>query len=84
MSKASKKMPTGGLGIRYGRTVRKRWGTIKQGLKTKQYCQKCGTKSVKRTSVGVWQCRKCGFAFSGAAYSPTSKMGEVARRGAKG
>ena len=83
MSKPSKSNPTGGLGVRYGRTVRKRWAAIKQSLKTKQYCQRCGTRSVKRTSIGVWQCKKCGFTFSGAAYSPTSKMGEVAKRSAK-
>jgi large subunit ribosomal protein L37Ae len=83
MGKTHKNKSAGGLGVRYGRTIRKQLATIKQNLKTKQYCQRCGTQSVRRTSVGIWQCKKCGFTFSGAAYSPTSKMGEVARRSAK-
>ena len=82
MSKRRKTSATG-LGVRYGRTVRKRWMAIVQNLKIKQLCQRCGTRSVLRTSVGIWQCRKCGFTFSGGAYSPTSKMGDVARRTAK-
>lgn len=82
MSKRSKKSADG-LGVRYGRTVRKRWSTIVQNLKLKSYCQRCGTQSVQRTSVGIWQCRKCGFTFAGGAYSPTSKMGDVAKRTAK-
>ena len=83
MSKSTKNKAVGGLGVRYGRTIRKRLATIKQGLKSKQYCQKCGTRSVRRQSVGLWQCKKCGLTFSGAAYSPTSKMGDVARRNTK-
>jgi len=83
MSKAGKSKAVGGLGVRYGRTVRKQLATIQQNLKMKQYCQRCGTRSVRRTSVGIWKCRRCGFTFSGAAYAPTSKMGDVARRSAK-
>jgi large subunit ribosomal protein L37Ae len=39
---------------------------------------------VKRVSVGVWKCRKCGFTFTGGAYTPTTKLGTVAKRVAKG
>jgi large subunit ribosomal protein L37Ae len=39
---------------------------------------------VKRISVGVWKCRKCGFTFTGGAYTPTTKLGIVAKRVAKG
>jgi hypothetical protein len=34
--------------------------------------------------VGVWRCRKCEFTFAGGAYTPTTKLGVVARRAAKG
>jgi ribosomal protein L37AE/L43A len=34
--------------------------------------------------VGVWKCRKCGFTFTGGAYSPVTKLGVVAKRAAKG
>jgi ribosomal protein L37AE/L43A len=39
---------------------------------------------VRRESVGVWKCNKCNFTFAGGAYSPTTKLGIVARRAAKG
>jgi ribosomal protein L37AE/L43A len=39
---------------------------------------------VRRESVGVWKCNKCGFTFSGGAYTPVTKLGVVAKRAAKG
>jgi large subunit ribosomal protein L37Ae len=34
--------------------------------------------------VGVWKCKKCGFTFTGGAYTPVTKLGVVAKRAAKG
>jgi large subunit ribosomal protein L37Ae len=34
--------------------------------------------------VGVWKCQKCSFTFAGGAYTPTTKLGAVAKRAAKG
>ncbi len=39
---------------------------------------------VHRESVGVWKCSKCDFTFAGGAYTPSTKLGVVARRAAKG
>ena len=39
--------------------------------------------AVKRMSVGVWLCRSCGFKFAGGAYSPTTKLGEIAERASR-
>jgi large subunit ribosomal protein L37Ae len=39
---------------------------------------------VKRESVGVWKCKKCGYTFAGGAYMPVTKLGVVAKRAAKG
>ena len=80
MSRAAKDKQEGGLGVRYGRTLRKRYTEIKRTLKVKHYCQKCGRMSVKRVSIGIWKCRKCGFTFTGGAYSPTSKVGDMVKR----
>ena len=80
MSKRNEGKIVGRLGARYGRTVRKRVAEIEAGMRRKHTCQSCGNRSVKRVSVGVWKCEKCGFTFSGAAYSPTSKVGEAAKR----
>lgn len=76
--------PVGGLGARYGRRVRQKLSDVEVDLRRKHYCQNCGFRSVTRVSVGVWKCRKCGFSFAGAAYSPSSEVGEVAKRSVKG
>jgi large subunit ribosomal protein L37Ae len=47
-------------------------------------CPSCGLPRVKRESVGVWVCRKCGFKYTGGAYTPVTKLGAVAKRSAKG
>ncbi len=85
MGKRTKKVgPTRGLGVRYGATVRKRYIKIVTGMKEPQKCPQCGFLRVKRVSVGVWKCRKCGFTFTGGAYTPATKLGIVAKRAAKG
>jgi len=76
--------PTRGFGPRYGSTVRKRYIKIIEELKRPHTCPQCGLTHVRRESVGVWKCRKCGFAFTGGAYTPTTKLGIVAKRVAKG
>jgi large subunit ribosomal protein L37Ae len=85
MGKRTKKVgPTRGLGARYGATVRKRYIKVVTEMKKPHSCPQCGFSRVKRVSVGVWECRKCGFTFSGGAYTPTTKLGIVAKRVAKG
>jgi large subunit ribosomal protein L37Ae len=85
MGKRTKKVgPTRGLGPRYGATVRKRYIKIVAEMKKSHKCPQCGLPRVKRVSVGVWKCRKCGFTFTGGAYTPSTKLGIVAKRVAKG
>ena len=85
MGKKTKKVgPTRGFGARYGVAVRKRYIKVIVEKKKKHECPHCGFVRVKRESVGVWKCRKCGFTFSGGAYTPTTKLGVIARRSAKG
>lgn len=85
MGKRTKKVgPTRGLGSRYGATVRKRYIKVVKEVKKPHRCPQCGLLRVKRISVGVWKCRKCGFTFTGGAYTPTTKLGIVAKRAAKG
>jgi len=76
--------PTRGFGPRYGATVRKRYNKVIAGLKTPHKCPQCGFVKVRRLSVGVWKCGKCAYTFTGGAYTPTTKLGVVAKRAAKG
>ncbi|UCG45182.1 MAG: 50S ribosomal protein L37ae [Candidatus Bathyarchaeota archaeon] len=76
--------PTRGLGARYGSTVRKKYIKVLSQMKKKHRCPKCASESVRRKSVGIWNCRKCGSTFSGGAYLPSTELGIVAERSAKG
>lgn len=76
--------PTRGLGPRYGATVRKRYIKVIRELRKIHPCPRCGLPRVKRESVGIWKCRKCGFTFTGGAYTPITKLGIIAKRVAKG
>ena len=73
----------GGLGTRYGATVRKQYAKTISGLKG-QKCPQCSSGLVRRKSVGVWKCGKCGFTVTGGAYTPITKLGVVSKRVAKG
>ena len=84
MPRTKKVQHTGGLGVRYGSTVRKRYMKVTAGLKIAHKCPNCGFVKVKRKSVGVWQCGKCNFTFTGGAYVPATKLGAIAKRAAKG
>jgi large subunit ribosomal protein L37Ae len=75
---------TRGLGTRYGSTVRKRYTKVIDGMRKRHRCPQCAFAKVKRESVGVWKCRKCGYTFTGGAYLPVTKLGVVAKRAAKG
>lgn len=72
------------LGARYGSTLRKRLTEVSEGLRTSHDCPSCGRRSVRRVSVGIWKCGKCGYTFTGGAYQPITKLGEVSRRSLRG
>jgi large subunit ribosomal protein L37Ae len=74
----------GGFGARYGTVTRRRYISVVTGLRSKHECPRCMFKTVKRWSVGVWHCRKCGLKFAGGAYTPTTKLGEIAARATRG
>jgi large subunit ribosomal protein L37Ae len=84
LGRTKKVGPTQGFGPRYGATLRKRYNAVTAGLKHAHKCPQCGFVKVKRRSVGIWQCGKCNFTFSGGAYVPTTKLGIIAKRAAKG
>ncbi len=81
--KRTKSSSAGGLGARYGRSLRSKIARIQTEARQKYPCSSCGSPKVERSSVGVWKCKKCGNTFAGGAYTPTTKTGEVARRSYK-
>jgi len=84
MPRAKKVGLARGLGPRYGSTIRKRYIKVMTEMKKPHRCPSCGLPRVKRESVGIWTCRKCGFKFTGGAYTPATKLGAIAKRSAKG
>ena len=76
-----KRTGLGGMfGARYGTIARKRYVTIVSGMRRRHECPRCRIRSVRRLSVGIWHCRKCGYKFAGGAYLPFTKLGETSRR----
>jgi large subunit ribosomal protein L37Ae len=84
MGRTKKIGPAGGFKARYGGTLRKRYVEVVSETRRPHSCPQCRAVAVKRQSVGVWKCKKCGFTFTGGAYTPSTKLGEAAKRAAKG
>lgn len=83
MGRTKKVGSAGSLGPRYGTVARKRFADVISGLRMRHECPSCHFHAVKRLSVGIWYCRKCGVKFTGGAYVPSTKLWEVSRRAAK-
>ncbi len=62
--------PMARYGSRYGYRLKKKAKNVEVVQKAKHECPKCGKKSMKRRSNGVWACTKCGAVMAGGAYSP--------------
>lgn len=80
LAEMARKKESGILGVRYGFSLRERYVMVLKKRRARYNCSKCGTGVLKRLSVGVWSCRKCGYTFAGGAYEPITKMGETAAR----
>jgi large subunit ribosomal protein L37Ae len=78
----TKKKKTYGLRLRTrgGASVRKRWTRIEVAMKAEHKCPNCASPSVRRESVGIWNCIKCGYRFAGGAYVPSTKTGLASSR----
>ncbi|HEY9386802.1 MAG TPA: 50S ribosomal protein L37 [Nitrososphaeraceae archaeon] len=58
-----------GLGVKFGVTVRKRYGMVYRTLKQKRRCPSCASLKFGRVAAGIWYCRKCNYKVAGGAYS---------------
>ncbi len=68
----------GRFGARYGSTLRKRWKEVMERRYDAQKnmpCPFCGARGhIKRISVGIWKCEKCGAVWAGGAYVPRTGL----------
>jgi large subunit ribosomal protein L37Ae len=80
MGRTYKVGSSGSLGARYGTVARKRYATVIDTLRAPHECPQCHINAVKRISVGIWFCGRCGYKFAGGAYTPRTKLGEIAER----
>jgi large subunit ribosomal protein L37Ae len=80
MGRTYKVGTSGSLGARYGTVARKRYATLIGALRSAHECPQCHLTAVRRLSVGIWQCGRCGYKFTGGAYAPTTKLGQIAER----
>jgi len=75
LSSRSKGGPAKRFGARYGATIRARVRDIEVLMRSKHKCPRCySVGKIKRLSVGIWTCRKCGYTFAGGAYTPSYTM----------
>jgi len=81
--KVKKVGPAGSFGPRYGTVARRRYAEVVSGMRVPHECPRCHVRAVRRLSVGIWGCRKCGVKFAGGAYLPTTKLGDVSKRAAR-
>lgn len=65
--KTRKVKAAGRLRVGYGTNVRGRITEIESRQRKKQKCPFC-SKTTKRLSKGIWQCKKCGKKLASHAY----------------
>ncbi len=73
----------GRFGARYGRASRKRIADIEEEMNKDHECPECSAERVSRTDTGIWECGKCGYRFTGGAYSVNTPAGEEVKRSIK-
>jgi large subunit ribosomal protein L37Ae len=64
------------LGSRYGRTIRFKLGKVESEQRKKHKCPYCSYVQVRRKTLGIWECKKCGSIFTNKAYT-VGKLGSI-------
>ena len=57
-----------GHGVKFGATVRKRYGKVYRTLHKKRRCPSCGSLKFSRVASGIWECPKCSYKIASGAY----------------
>ena len=59
----------GKYGTRYGSSLRKVIKKMEVSQHSRFLCDFCGKYAVKRTAVGIWECKPCNRVKAGGAYT---------------
>ncbi|EHA50647.1 60S ribosomal protein L43A [Pyricularia oryzae] len=70
---------TGKYGTRYGASLRKQVKRMEISQHARYTCTFCGKNTVKRHSVGIWNCGACKKTISGGAYVVSTPAAAAAR-----
>eukprot|EP00048_Salpingoeca_helianthica_P014273 m.220925 g.220925 ORF g.220925 m.220925 type:complete len:93 (+) comp15677_c0_seq1:55-333(+) len=80
MARHTKKVGVvGKYGTRYGASLRKVAKKIEISQRAKYTCVFCGKDSMKRTCVGIWQCKACRKTVAGGAWSVSTTAATTVR-----
>eukprot|EP01015_Nassula_variabilis_P006053 TRINITY_DN145_c0_g1_i1.p1 TRINITY_DN145_c0_g1~~TRINITY_DN145_c0_g1_i1.p1 ORF type:complete len:146 (+),score=49.90 TRINITY_DN145_c0_g1_i1:140-577(+) len=80
MAKRTKKVGiTRKYGTRYGASLRKIIKKFEIQQHARYLCPFCGKQSVRRVSIGIWQCRGCYKTVAGGAWSLTTSAALTAK-----
>ncbi|EKD18354.1 60S ribosomal protein L37a [Drepanopeziza brunnea f. sp. 'multigermtubi' MB_m1] len=80
MTKRTKKVGvTGKYGTRYGASLRKQVKKMEISQHAKYVCTFCGKTTVKRHSVGIWNCKACNKTVAGGAYTVSTPAAAAMR-----
>ncbi|KAG7290810.1 60S ribosomal protein L37A [Staphylotrichum longicolle] len=70
MSKRTKKVGISGkYGTRYGASLRKLVKKQEVSQHARYTCTFCGKNTVRRSAVGIWNCKSCKKSMAGGAYT---------------
>ena len=70
---------TGKYGTRYGAKLRKQVKAFEILQRTKYVCPFCGKTSVRRHSVGIWNCSACRRSVAGGAWEFSTSAAQTAK-----
>ena len=70
---------TGKYGTRYGAKLRKQVKAFEILQRTKYVCPFCGKTSVRRHSVGIWNCSACRRSVAGGAWEYSTSAAQTAK-----
>jgi len=80
MAKRTRKVGiVGKYGTRYGASLRKMVKKIEVSQHAKYTCSFCGKETMKRSCVGIWNCKPCRKVVAGGAWAPSTTAAVTVR-----